>query len=368
MGWYKTVSIQSSLSSMQCTNEFLGCICSFWGYFLFFHKVTVLIPKKVNSGRHIFMTPRPMYGLKVTNWWTISLNGLPPTGETRIYILLSEDSILCLSRYHCLQTKSEIPSSQFLSLIFPELYNCFKKLKWFGFRGKKLAAWLVSQCGVFEDAKARQLLVQTLQRFVPIDVFGRCSGRECPQTRTLSCRAYLGKNYKFYLAFENCLCQDYVTEKFFHSFEYNMVPVVFGGANYSLYAPPGSYINALDYDSVEDLAKHLTYLDQNDDEYLKYFSWRGQFTMQVFYTNDHLCMICQKIHEYLNPNMTVVAGAEFRSKSTYPSFRKWHHSFPVGSAQSAPFHVGRRIYFNSAKICVKYDEHPELHRWLLGEE
>jgi alpha-1,3-fucosyltransferase len=42
----------------------------------------------------------------------------------------------------------------------------------------------------------------------------------------------LDKGYKFYLSFENSLCSDYVTEKFWKILNFNIVPIVLGGANY----------------------------------------------------------------------------------------------------------------------------------------
>ena len=49
--------------------------------------------------------------------------------------------------------------------------------------------------------------------------------------------------YKFYLAFENALCPDYVTEKFFRTLKLPVVPVVMGGDNYKNLVPPGSFID-----------------------------------------------------------------------------------------------------------------------------
>ena len=54
-----------------------------------------------------------------------------------------------------------------------------------------LAVWLVSNC---DPRSQRDILVKTLQRYVPVDVFGDCSSRKCPQTNKLSCRDYLGQN------------------------------------------------------------------------------------------------------------------------------------------------------------------------------
>ena len=39
----------------------------------------------------------------------------------------------------------------------------------------------------------------------------------------------INNNYYFYLAFENSLCDEYITEKFFRTLKFNTVPVVMGG-------------------------------------------------------------------------------------------------------------------------------------------
>ncbi len=80
----------------------------------------------------------------------------------------------------------------------------------------------------------------------------------------------LGKKYKFYLSFENCTCTDYVTAKFFELVNRDIIPIVYGGANYSQLAPPHSYINALDF-TPETLAQYLKILDANDTLYNEYF-------------------------------------------------------------------------------------------------
>ena len=59
----------------------------------------------------------------------------------------------------------------------------------------------------------------------------------------------LEQDYKFYLSFENAVCVDYVTEKFYNAFLFNMVPIVYGGADYTKLAPNMSYIDVRDFDS-----------------------------------------------------------------------------------------------------------------------
>ena len=219
-----------------------------------------------------------------------------------------------------------------------------------------------------DAASGRDVLVATLQRYIPVDVFGGCSKRPCPDSPELSCRDYLGHNYKFYLAFENSLCDDYVTEKFFLAYSHNMVPITFGWANYSLFGPPGSYINALDYDSVEDLAKHLLYLDQHDDEYLKYFSWTGKYTVQSFSVQEMMCTICQSLKNVVRPIPAYPPSNSFFEKKEmrgYPSFRRWYAALP-GGKRADRRRVGKKLGINVTTACVTPDEFPALGRWIRG--
>ena len=59
----------------------------------------------------------------------------------------------------------------------------------------------------------------------------------------------LERDYKFYLSFENSLCRDYVTEKFYNALQFTTVPIVYGSANYSTVAPRKSYIDVRDFSS-----------------------------------------------------------------------------------------------------------------------
>jgi hypothetical protein len=65
-----------------------------------------------------------------------------------------------------------------------------------------------------------------------VDVYGRC-GDEGTMAGDGVDMAYLSKRYKFFLAFENSLCEDYVTEKMFSALQYPWIPVVYGNADYS---------------------------------------------------------------------------------------------------------------------------------------
>ncbi len=86
---------------------------------------------------------------------------------------------------------------------------------------------LISHC----SASSRRLeFIKELQNHIEVQVYGKC-GKQCPNN--LDCREYVGAKYKFYFAFENSLCRDYITEKFFLMLKYDTIPVVFGMGNYS---------------------------------------------------------------------------------------------------------------------------------------
>ncbi|KAK4008233.1 hypothetical protein OUZ56_013382 [Daphnia magna] len=168
-------------------------------------------------------------------------------------------------------------------------------------KGKtKLAIWMVSNCHARSN---RMQYVRNLQKYVDVDIIsneGKCGGQDlCPKKRKgATCYDIIEKTYKFYLAFENSICRDYVTEKFFDSIGRNLVPIVLGGANYSMIAPKHSYINALDY-SPRQLAEYLKEIDQDDSLYAEFFWWKPFYrVVNLHQTNkESFCNLCAALHE-----------------------------------------------------------------------
>jgi len=97
-------------------------------------------------------------------------------------------------------------------------------------------------------------------------------GKRCPGNQ--NCREFISNKYMFFLAFENSVCRDYITEKFFDTLKFDIVPVVLGGGNYSHYIPKSGFIDAMDFESPAELAKFLKYLSKNKEAYNKYFEWK----------------------------------------------------------------------------------------------
>jgi glycoprotein 3-alpha-L-fucosyltransferase len=79
---------------------------------------------------------------------------------------------------------------------------------------KKQAAIFISNC---DTSNNRMEYVNELQKHLSVDVYGSCGTKQCDRSTELECFEMLRRDYKFYLAFENSNCRDYITEKFFRN-------------------------------------------------------------------------------------------------------------------------------------------------------
>lgn len=159
----------------------------------------------------------------------------------------------------------------------------------------KLVAWVVSRC---DAPSGRTEIAHKLSQYIPIDIFGKCGNLTCSKGRELrlsnECKATL-QSYKFYLAFENSNCEDYITEKYWeHGLENGLVPIVLGGAQYDKLAVPGSYINVRNFKTVKDLAEYIKYLDGNTTAYNEYFAWKRSYKLETPYL--YGCRLCEALH------------------------------------------------------------------------
>ncbi len=100
------------------------------------------------------------------------------------------------------------------------------------FAGKKgIAAWFVSNC---KTASERETVATAIKASgVDVDVFGACGAKSCPRSDGDECWKMVERDYLFYLAFENSICNDYVTEKFFDALKRDVVPVVLGTSKFT---------------------------------------------------------------------------------------------------------------------------------------
>ena len=150
-----------------------------------------------------------------------------------------------------------------------------------------------------------------------VDIFGDC-GIKCGSYE--NCIKIL-KKYKFVLAIENSLCDDYISEKAYRNgFRLGTVPIVMSKANVSdsSILPPGSFINALHFPNAAALVKYINTVGSSPFLYNSYFKWRASWTFTMIseaeghepYPDDYFCSLCEKLH------------SEKKSK-TITNLRKW---------------------------------------------
>jgi len=130
----------------------------------------------------------------------------------------------------------------------------------------------------------REQFVLKLMQKIKIDSYGRWQrNKTLTEDKGRETKLSIISRYKFTLAFENSICQDYVTEKIFEPLIVGSVPVYLGAPNIDEYAPaPKSFINVHDFPSVDELAEYLTFLSNNEAEYNQYLTWKKNGISESF--------------------------------------------------------------------------------------
>lgn len=157
---------------------------------------------------------------------------------------------------------------------------------------KKFASAMISNC--FDQGK-RYKIIRELQRYIDVDVFGKCSGNIICKAGipTTECGKMFLTEYKFYLAFENSFCRDYVSEKFWNALDRHQIPVI-AAPKYNLeLLPPNSYLNVFDFPSIKALANRMKEIASNATLYNSFFDWMQYWKQD---TESIYCKFCQELH------------------------------------------------------------------------
>lgn len=175
---------------------------------------------------------------------------------------------------------------------------------------KKLVAILGSNCS---SKNRRWSYVRELKHSLgdDLDIYGHCLGGNttaCPGHFDRDCPAL--SSYKFYLAFENSNCREYLTEKiYWNAYEKRAVPIVMGSPDRDCrrLLPPRSYVHVEDFPRPADLADYLRYLDDNDDAYELYHEWRSKYVVLNEHgyfgsQSKHYCRVCEALRYNAPPN------------------------------------------------------------------
>ncbi|KAM6104872.1 LOW QUALITY PROTEIN: GDP-fucose protein O-fucosyltransferase 4 [Pterocles gutturalis] len=185
-------------------------------------------------------------------------------------------------------------------------------------RGYAPVLYLQSHCDVPSD---RDRYVRELMKYIQVDSYGKCLHNRAPSERLRDTSTATTEDsefmtfiarYKFHLALENAICDDYMTEKLWRPMHLGAVPVYRGSPAVRDWMPNNlSIILIDDFDSPQELAKS-DFLDKNGEEYLKYLENLGgiknQFLLESLarrewgvndltlpnYLNGFECFICDR--------------------------------------------------------------------------
>lgn len=167
----------------------------------------------------------------------------------------------------------------------------------------KEAVWVVSHCNTISK---REKYINEMSKYIGIDTYGKC-GRSCDTNSAEECKQILSKTYKYYLSFENTLCNDYMTEKIstIYMDDMNFIPVVRGAPNAKDYLPKNTFVLASDFKSPKDLAEYLKRLGQNKTLYTSILKEKDKYYYQSnSYFQGAMCEICGRLNNNFTTNST----------------------------------------------------------------
>ncbi|XP_060619666.2 alpha-(1,3)-fucosyltransferase 10 [Anolis sagrei] len=171
----------------------------------------------------------------------------------------------------------------------------------------------------------RDTYVKELMAHIEVDSYGDClHNRDLPEP--LGNPASMDSDifykilaqYKFVLAFENAVCEDYITEKLWRPLKLGVVPVYYGSPSVEDWLPSNkSAILVAKFSHPKDLAEYIKALDKDDKEYEAYLEWKlkgdvsnqrlvaaitertwgVQDIMKDNYIDAFECMVCSRIWE-----------------------------------------------------------------------
>lgn len=123
----------------------------------------------------------------------------------------------------------------------------------------------------------REEYIAELMQYIDIDSYGRLYNNISidGEDKGWDSKIALYEQYKFVIAFENSVLEDYVTEKLYDPLRAGAVPIYMGAPNADDYMPGDNcVINTNNFASPKELACYIKQCYADDNEYMKYHQWR----------------------------------------------------------------------------------------------
>lgn len=202
-------------------------------------------------------------------------------------------------------------------------------------------AALISNCHSY--AKREDLLLYMINK-MPVHSFGSCFHNRDLDNKTAVPEQM--KYYKYVLAIENAVCRDYMSEKFYRTFQWQSVPIVFAKGNQPAYeelAPaPDSYVNLGSFLLFDQAIGFIMETAASEQSYMQHHQFRGlppsskllgsKFREICSTSVDDITQWCKLAERARNPD-----GLQQLLKSTWSNYKKIASKscFPTGAMQSA---------------------------------
>eukprot|EP00914_Ancora_sagittata_P002100 GHVO01004788.1.p1 GENE.GHVO01004788.1~~GHVO01004788.1.p1 ORF type:complete len:390 (+),score=6.48 GHVO01004788.1:223-1392(+) len=254
-------------------------------------------------GRRLERTPLPTYRRSDQSW--IFFEFEPPFKVWKGTNLTRFNGVFNLTFTHSF--KADMAYTLYLSRQCVRNHQQYEEYQSMDYTVNKTRAtpiaWMVSIC---RTQSRREDYVKELEKHIAVDVYGGCGDLKCGSNNLSTwekdnCDAALFNDrhsYQFYLAFENSLCEDYVSEKLWRLLKMNIVPIVLGAVDYSTILPKDTYINARDFRSPKELADFLKGVMSDKDVYNGYI--RRKNALACHATVPYMpkqCFLCKRLHE-----------------------------------------------------------------------
>ncbi|XP_003796354.1 alpha-(1,3)-fucosyltransferase 10 [Otolemur garnettii] len=211
---------------------------------------------------------------------------------------------------------------------------------------KRLAplVYVQSDCDPPSD---RDSYVRELMTYIEVDSYGDCLRNKDlpPQLKgpvSMDADGFyrIIAQYKFILAFENAVCDDYITEKLWRPLKLGVVPVYYGSPSIVDWLPSNkSAILVSEFSHPRELASYIRRLDYDDRLYEPYVEWKlkgeisnqrlvtalrerkwgVQDTNQDNYIDAFECMVCTKVWDNIRLQEKGLPPKRWKAEATHLS-------------------------------------------------
>ena len=169
-------------------------------------------------------------------------------------------------------------------------------------------AMFVSDCDAW-FSKWRYDYLKELMQYIEIDSYGKClhntamnSTRQEVNHFDLKIELLKSKRYKFLICFENTLVSEYITEKIWHGYISQTIPIYYGAPEIYRQVPGAkTFIDAAKFAGPRQLAEYIKEVDTNEQLYQSFFNFNlarfKAFERRYCSEIPLACRMCRKAYE-----------------------------------------------------------------------